>query len=273
MPQNIGKEKKGSLRQIYFKRKPRGQGSPGEALFDVLLRGSMTLEAALIFPLFLFSAAALLSLFLMMQTEYAVENALNRAVSDTALLGEMPEQRVKNLTKAAFYKELVGQNCPLSLVQGKAAGFSWKGTKVDNAYLDAKVIYRLKLPINFFGKHTMQVTAACRMHRWTGKIQEGQGENQEEWVYVTPNQSVYHKSRECTHLKLSVTAVWAVQLKQGAYHPCGHCTRGQKKGAVVYVTDEGGCYHYQAGCSGLKRTLYMVKKSQIPEKRPCSRCR
>ena len=41
---------------------------------------------------------------------------------------------------------------------------------------------------------------------------------------------------------------------------------------VLYVTEEGECYHYKIDCSGLKRTVYMINKSQIEGKGPCSRC-
>lgn len=274
MPQNIGKETKSSLRHKYLEEKDMGERSLREALFDVLLRGSMTLEAALALPIFLYAVAVLLSLFLMMQTEYVVGNALDRAVADTALLGELSEEKGKNLMKAAFYKELAQQRCPLSLIVGKTAGFSWKHTMVDRAYIDAVVTYQLKAPISFFGKHTMKISEGCQVRRWTGEQGEGQESGREEWVFITPNQSVYHMSRDCTHLKLSVTSLWVSgqQDIENTYSPCRHCTRGQKMGTVIYVTAEGGCYHFRINCSGLKRTVYMVKKTQAGDKRPCSRC-
>ncbi|NBH13455.1 pilus assembly protein [Lachnospiraceae bacterium] len=275
MPHIIKKErKKLSLRQYYSKGKVMGKASPTEALFYTLLKGSFTIEAALTLPVFLFAAAMILSLFLIMQVQYTVENALDRAVADTALLGELSEKQVENLTKAAFYKELMKQNCQLSLVQGQIAGFSWKGTAVDSAYIDVLLTYRLKFPINCFGKRTMKVLKGRRMHRWSGEQRAGSGGDKEGWVFITPNQSVYHNSRTCSHLKLSIKTQKVSQWDniKKLYGPCGHCTRGQKRGTVVYLTKEGGCYHYRIDCSGLKRTVYMIKKKEAGNKRPCSRC-
>lgn len=276
MSQKIGKEKKKiSLRQtIYTEKNIRGHLSR-EAFFHALLpKGAMTLEAALVLPLFLFAVSVFLSLFLMMQAQYIVGNALERAVADTALLRERTPKEVETLTKAAFYKELAAQNCPLTLIQGGVVGFSWKNTKVDGIFIDIMVSYRIKFPVNLFGMRTMQAADSCRMHRWVGR-QEGRGGDEgEEWVYVTPTQSVYHKSRNCSHLKLSIKVIKASGLKKAEtlYVPCGHCTKGQVMGETVYVTDDGDCYHYRIDCSGLKRTIYMIKRTQAGGKRPCSRC-
>ncbi|MCI8495856.1 MAG: pilus assembly protein [Lachnospiraceae bacterium] len=282
----LGKEKKNSLKQRNIKRRngwdsikrntkrKNGGDSLKETLFYVLFPGSVTVEAALVLPIFIFATVTVLSLFLIMQTEYVVTNALERAVAETALLSEPSEKKVKNLTKAAFYKELAMQRCPLSFVQGNAAGFSWKDTKVDSAYIDALVTYRLKLPVSFLGKFIMTISNGCRVHRWTGYQEEQNVDSKEGWVFVTPNQSVYHISRDCSHLKLSVSSYlkseW-VPIRE-RYSPCAHCTRGHKVGAVVYLTKEGSCYHYRIDCSGLKRTVYMVKRSEVGAKKSCSRC-
>lgn len=276
MPQIIGKEKKKiSLRQIIYTGKCKSGHLPREALFHVLLpKGAMTLEAALVLPLFLFAVSFFLSMFLMLQAQYIVGNALNRAAAETALLRERTPGEVETLTKAAFYKELASQNCPFSLIQGGIAGFSWKNTRVDESCIDIMVSYRIRFPVGLFGKRTMKVADTCRMHRWVGWREDGSGSFGEDWVFVTPTQSVYHVSRNCSHLKLSIKTMGVSGLKHDgiSYAPCGHCTKGQAMGRTIYVTDEGDCYHYRMDCSGLKRTIYMIKKSEAGGKKPCSRC-
>ena len=89
----------------------------------------------------------------------------------------------------------------------------------------------------------------------------------------TPTDTVYHETRSCTHLMLSVKQIPTASLKGlKQYGACGHCTKGKKKGSVVYVTDEGDCYHYTIHCSGLKRTVYMIRKEEAGGKPACSRC-
>lgn len=277
MPRRITMErKKSSLRQNCVIGKSNGGTISREALFHALPKGALTLETALVLPLFLFAAVTILSLFLMIQTQYIVGNSLDLAVADTALLrGKAPKQ-VEALTKAAFYKELTVQKCPLSLIKGGAAGFSWTNTHVDDAYIDTSVTYHIRFPIRFFGISTMKVSDNCRIHRWTGSQEKKMDSKGERWVFVTPTQSVYHESRVCSHLKLSVRSVKVSSLKKGgnSYVPCGHCAKGKARGdgGTVYVTAEGDCYHYRLDCSGLKRTIYMVKISQTKGKGPCSRC-
>lgn len=274
MPRRIKKERKRiSLRQFNIKGKISRGILSWEALSHTLPKGSLTLEAALVLPLFLFAAATVLSLFLMLQVQYVVGNSLDLAVADTALLREKTPAEAETLTKAAFYKELAVQKGSLSLIKNGIAGFSWKNTNVDDSYINAFVTYQIRFPIRFFAVSTMKVSDKRRIHRWTGRQIRGTDSKGEAWVYVTPNQSVYHVSRECSHLKLSVKPMKASVLKKGgSYAPCGHCAKGLAGGSTVYVTTEGDCYHYRIDCSGLKRTVYMVKRSQVKGKGACSRC-
>lgn len=277
MPQITRKEKKRiSLRQNSWIGIKSGTFVPWEALFPALrkCKGAVTLEAALVFPLFLFAVITVLSLFLMMQTQYIVANSLDAAVADTALLRDTAPGEAKALTQAAFYKELAVQKCPLSFIKGGIAGFSWKNTSVDEAYIDAFVTYQIRFPVSFFGKREMKISDGCRIHRWVG-AQEDKGMGKDEsWVFVTPTQSVYHESRNCTHLKLSIQSVSAAAISglQQSYAPCARCTKGQIVEKIIYVTAEGDCYHYHLACSGLKRTVYMIKRSETGSKKPCSRC-
>lgn len=277
MPQMTRKEKKTiSLRQNNCIEIKGGAFVPQEALFPALhgCKGAMTLEAALVFPLFLFAVITVLSLFLMMQTQYIVENSLDAAVANTALIRHKTPGEVKTLTQAAFYKELAVQKCPLSFIEGGIAGFSWKNTSVDEVYIDALVTYQIRFPVSFFGKRKMKVSDGCRIHRWVGDKEDKMTGKDESWVFVTPTQSVYHERRNCTHLKLSIQSVSATAVN-GSHKfcaPCSRCTRGQNMGKIVYVTAEGDCYHYSLACSGLKRTIYMIKRSETGGKKPCSRC-
>lgn len=247
--------------------------SPPKALPHALLPGSLTVEAALALPIFLFAAIMVLYLFRVLQVQYIVGNCLDKATAEVSLMGGVSDNEAKNLTKAYFYKELAVQGCPMSRIEFGAAGFSWKGTKADASYIDAAVSYSIRFPLRFFGKKRITLADGCRMHRWVGDLGGGEGKGKkEEWVYVTPTQHVYHVSRGCTHLKLSIQAVPKSSPAWRAYKPCGHCMEGEKMGAAVYITSEGSHYHKQISCSGLKRTIYMVKKEDAGDKRPCSRC-
>lgn len=263
---------KNSLRHLFHKEKSNRVTYPPKALFHAFLPGSLTLEAALALPIFLFLAVTVLYLFCMMQVQYIVGNSLDAAVAEISLMGRVSEKEAENLVKASFYKELAVQGCPVSKIEHGIAGFSWKGTTVDAGYIDAFLTYRLPIPFRFFGKKSMELSDGCRMHRWTGNLKGTAGTEGREWVYVTPAQNVYHISRACTHLKLSVKAVSPESQIWKRYAPCGHCVHGKHAGVAIYITSEGDCYHYAVDCSGLKRTVYMVLKENVGNKRACTRC-
>ena len=52
------------------------------------------------------------------------------------------------------------------------------------------------------------------------------GEEQEEYVYITENGTVYHRERNCTHLTLSIELAGKDEVGQlrnesgGKYYPC-----------------------------------------------------
>lgn len=274
MPWIIGKEKERiSLRQKVFQQRKCRIFPCVKALFQSPFPGSLTVEAALVLPVFLFAMTTILYLFWMMQIQYITKDSLDKAVAEASLRNQISEKNAENLAKAAFYKELAAHKCPVSKIEWGLAGFSWKNTWVDAAYMDMSVTYRIKFPIRIFGVKSMEFSDRRRMHRWTGYQKgEGDGKNQE-WVYITPTGSVYHLSRTCTHLKLSITSAAKERLKTDLrnYVPCRRC--GKKKGgSVIYVTSEGECYHVKIDCSGLKRTVYMIPKDQAEGKRACSRC-
>ena len=56
------------------------------------------------------------------------------------------------------------------------------------------------------------------------------------------------------------------------YESCSKCN-GNASSGTVYYTERGDCYHSDAGCSGLKRTVRLVKKSETEGKAMCTRCR
>lgn len=272
MPWITGKDnEKNSLRQNSKIEKSYGD-SPPKALSHVLLSGSLTVEAALAFPIFLFVVVMILYLFRMMQVQYIVGNSLDQAVAETVLLKGISQKEAENLAKARFYKELAVQKCPMSSIEWGVAGFSWKSGKENAAFIDLLVSYRMGFPLSFFGRRSIALSNGCRMHRWIGGQDDAADREGKEWVYLTPTQNVYHVSRNCSHLKLSVQSASISEWIRKKYDPCGHCVRHKKPCGIVYITSEGGCYHLKIDCSGLKRTIYMVWKEQVGNKKACSRC-
>ena len=122
-----------------------------------------------------------------------------------------------------------------------------------------------------------------KVHTWTGSTWKAADKNatddkNEEMVFVTETGSVYHKSAGCHYLKLSLNQIPGSQAGKARndygekYHPCEICSRNQKPSGSVYVTGTGNRYHNLETCSGLKRTVKLVKQSEVKNMHACSKC-
>lgn len=213
--------------------------------FRKLQRGSLTLETAMVMPLFLLGMTAMISLMdvYRLQTEHLVklcEKAKEAGMYAYTLDGSGMEE----ITLPDFYRyEPVGGIAPLPAI-----------------------------PL-----HTV-----VKVHAWTGReaeiFQDSQPEEEEEMVFVTESGSVYHRDAGCRYLNPSVSQVGGNAVKYMTnssgkhYQACEICSRGQSPAGTVYVTSSGNRYHNLESCSGLKRSVKLIKRSQAEGMAACSRC-
>nr|WP_308624933.1 pilus assembly protein [uncultured Eisenbergiella sp.] len=202
--------------------------------------GSMTVEASLAVPLFLFFMVNILSMNLFFHTFAQNLETLHqqgRQLSMLAYTTGAPDEMIQ-LVRPARVKPVV----PI---------LSYPGTTI---------------------------VSCCYMRAWTGYDVERktEAEEQEEIVYITENGTVYHRERNCTHLTFSVELAGRDEVGQlrnesgGKYYPCEKC--GGDGSSFVYVTGEGSRYHNTITCSGLKRTVISIPLSEAGGRPPCSRC-
>lgn len=255
-------------------------------------KGSLTLETAIVLPLFLFAMLAVLQF-------AAIQNA-----SSALLAGA--QDTVKEMAAYAYiqnFESAENQSTSSQLIKG--------GLSV--AYADSQIRSKsgikketgsfsllqssfsggqvLDLVGTFQPAHTFTILPVkkvksifrTRVRAWTGRSgsitgQEGEteAETEEELVYVAETGTVYHRDPECTHIRLSIRNVQRNQLKGirnasgGKYHACEKCGSGD--GSSVYVSPYGDKYHSSLACSGLKRTIHTVSLKEAETMRPCSKC-
>ena len=207
----------------------------------VSLKGSMTLEASLVLPFLLCAVTALLYIF--------------------AFTSIQSKESRKLMERAEALAVTAGQMS--------------RGDPYIRLY-DAQILSLPFAPLSF-GKEIAVRSAVVRC--WVGYTGESfQNRAGGEIVYLTPGGAVYHKSRDCTYLRLSIRQISFTDLEGernlsgGRYTSCEYCSRRGQPGGTVYLTDHGDSYHSSINCQGLKRTILAVPLSQAEGRPCCSRC-
>jgi len=207
----------------------------------ISFRGSLTLEAALVLPIFLCAITALLYLYAFTSHEAKEYRSL--------------------MEKAQFLAITVGQ---ISKEDPNICLYDYE---------------RVALPFQVlsFGKSSVVRKASVRA--WVGYTDEKfEAKGQDTLVYITPQGSVYHRNSDCTYLSLTIHSISSAQLERernisgGKYSPCEYCVKNKTLANQVYITDYGTSFHNSKTCQGLKRTIMAVPFSQVKGWRCCSKC-
>ena len=259
-------------------------------------KGSLTVETALALPLVLAVLLALLQLITASVFQSRLQTAMSRvgrrlsyyyyAVEE--LKGEEERTLLSSLVEGAIFlaasetvikglvlDELKGDETAKYLVEGGKDGISFLLSHYDQSeetiYITASYTVRIPFLALLPGVPVYQGTA----HRvWTGRAM--QESTEEELVYVTEESKVYHTHLSCGSLSLQVKEILKAALSSARnssgeiYRACEFCGNGS--GDRVYISVYGNRYHYDRNCSGLKRTVSTIPKSQIGDRTLCKRC-
>lgn len=236
--------------------------------------GSMTVEMVTAFPIFLFALFTILTFFQMV----SVDQEIHRGMVECArqLARESHPEKTIVLAKYYWEKEVEKEYIEHSCVKQGIRGVHFLGSFYDEASgeIVLKSQYKMNIPFPLFDQLSYQGGYEIHQKVFRGYRPDLEGE-EEEYVYVTEHQSVYHTSRTCSHLKLKISQVAFVEpYLQGktSYKACELCMKKGKIPSILYITEQGGRYHSTITCSGLKRTIQRVKKREVLGLHECSRC-
>lgn len=266
---------------------PINQTMKKPSLFTLLLKkisAGMTVEAAFVLPLCIFFLMDLGSAVEMIRLHNNLQLALWDTGSRLALYGyEQGGNGIASVLSALYVKnrivDYVGEEYLDSspLVRQSAGLQLWEsGMLQEDDRLDITLTYSVGPMDSLVGLHSFRMANRFYVHLWNG-YEIPENEEKTELVYVAENGRVYHKDRNCTHLQLSIRMVERGDLggernQWGRrYEPCEKCAKGYCPN-VLYVTEEGTCFHYRSDCSGLKRTVYSMALEDAAGYGRCSRC-
>lgn len=209
------------------------------------MEGSMTVEACIAVPVFLFTIVNLLSIILQFG-EYSSNLAdMHRDAKELAVHAHILEE-------------------------------------VDCGSSELVVLSKIQtlepmIPIMGFDKGVTLVS--CRARKWTGyDVMKAPVDNEEkEWVYITPSGNAYHKNPNCSYLNPQIYSAVTASIGEyrnasgERYRQCESCKDITLTG-ICFYTEYGNRYHSTLKCSGLKRTIYSVMLSEVEGRHLCGKC-
>lgn len=263
---------------------------------SVGIRASVSIEASVAIPVFLFCFLEVLSLLNYISVYSGVLYAMKATGDPVCIYGyaydlvteeveevSLGEKVVTSLMfSEAYLDSQIRQQCdePLyeNTIQRGVEGISLLGTYIDREDGDISIVahYTMEPLISIAGT---ELSVICRYYgrMWTGYALE-ECETDKEYVYITDSGSVYHLTESCTYLKLSISTVAKGALEEARnnsgskYKACDICCDAKRQRELYYITSSGTRYHVDLSCSGLKRTTYRVEKSEVEGWSACSRC-
>lgn len=244
--------------------------------------GSLTVEAAVVVPVFLLAIGTLLGILDIYRVQAMVKTSLHQSALELGMYAYAADQG-RDSPVGWISSAACGVYAKSKLPDlGKYANVSLAGSsyKEDKIRLHARIQYRI--PVSILPLPALYFTNESQVNGWVGRRLEDEKKEVdrtwEEMVYITENGSVYHTSSSCSHLDLAVHQQSPDKVKHlrndygSKYHSCEKCKGSLEEHSIVYYTEKGDCYHTQENCSGLKRTVRLVKKSEAGGIRMCQRC-
>ncbi len=236
----------------------------------------------MVMPIFIFLMLNIISLFQMIEIHGVLDSALHQVGTELSLYAENDGVYDYSILTEVYVKEkvisIVGRDViDNSVIKGGCNGITlWRtDLEADKNVLDLIMTYRTSPWFDVFDIGGMTLVNRCYIRAYTGfEIEDGD----EIRYYLADTGDVYHLSRSCTHLKLSISEITYQELQQRtnlegeSYSPCEVCCDQQSTSTDVYVTDQGNRYHSTVACTGLKRTIYIVGEKDIGGVPLCSRC-
>ncbi len=258
-------------------------------------RGSMSVEAALVMPLFVFAMINLISIIEIYRVQSNLSAAMHRTVKEMAVYGyeyqeimgdgsayKLESLGLTYLFAAQKVKSILGEEyLEASPIRNGARGISWLRSKVleEEDCIDLVATYQVEPMLDLMGFGKFSMCNRMRARAWTG-YSVGFNDSEPEYddlVYVAEYGTVYHLSSYCTHLKLSIQAVDIERISEyrnqdgREYEECDRCF--DESSVMFYITDYGELAHCSLSCSSLKRTYEVVLLSEVGEKTLCKKCK
>ncbi len=233
----------------------------------VTRRASLTVEASLVVWLCVISLSSFLLLFPVLKKQVVMCEAMYVCGRDTVkscIVTELPFEESLLAYQYLLWNKWTSASAVFTTEKAEH-GYYLRGETSQSLFVPG--LSRLK---------TSQTVYICPFDGYDPLSDEG---GEDTYVYITKYGTVYHRSKTCYHLLISIKEVAFQSLsslrnKDGAiYYPCKTCNSQGISDGIVYITPEGNRYHLSRECSALLRYIEAKPLSQVEGSyRPCADC-
>ena len=265
-------------------------------------KGSITLEAAIALPIFIFFFTTLLSVMNAMYIQLSLQIQLEetaRTISKTVyntytthlvLNDDKDDDTTYADLNLAILSIATIQNTFLdsdmknfldnSSVHKGSKGINFLSSNIDadKGFVDLVLTYSVKIPFVPKNIATINLSNRCYLHLYMGESLSKELESENTYVYCTVYGQVYHTNKYCQYLLNYSKATSFNQIDLAMYQTCLSCVDmdlSQLKSAnpIVYTTDKGYAYHTSLECSTFTGSVYRLLYSALPKnKKICTQC-
>ncbi len=252
----------------------------GERASAFTFRGSLTLEASIVVPLFFFAILCLAYLLEIMAVQTTMRNALcsvGKEVAQKAYVNNYPTSRE---IERKMVENIGVTTLENSIIFGGAEGLDCSKTRCNRStgVMDLHVRYEIEIPVFMFHISPIAYEESIRIKGWNGYVTTLGGDAEKEIVYVTETGIVYHKDAACTYLDMSIHMVRISEIDEvrnasgGKYYPCEACGEKRNDIEMYYITEYGTRYHTTLDCKKIQRNVYSIPIDEAYGLGGCSKC-
>lgn len=267
--------------------------------------GLMTLEAAIVLPIFILFFSSLIYLIniitLQMSIEISMEEAcrqvsheiylyesfsdlsalekLNLSVKDDDLFSLAASKTISILLlKEAFLNEDLENAINSSYIINGIDGINYLNSFIssDNENIKFSIDYKISIP---FLPHlfTLKFRQECDFHPFTGEPLLNDKTSPQSYVYITVNATVYHSNPFCSYLISSAGLYSKDYLNnmledKNSFTPCPNCAPNGIMPDKVLLCVQSHVFHTRIDCFYLTKDIYKVTLSSVEGKELCERC-
>lgn len=241
---------------------------------------SLTVEASLIVPIFLFFVFMLWKCFLLILLQLSVAKGVTNTCKEYGMHGYL-ERRInqENAGQMAWvFLPFLWEAMPeTELAENWAVNCT--SSEDDRVLISVEYDFLCEAPL--LPSWTLPVKQTFCFYPYLGvydqDLLQEEAEETVDVVYVTRTGTVYHESLSCTYLRMNITKVSPDNIADkrnnsgGKYSECNLC-KELKQNSILYITDNGTKYHYSLQCSALSRDIEEKNRSEVEGMRACSKC-